>query len=499
MADIIDLSNDVRTAFEVIKSKRLPYSELHNYYTGAHPLRYSTDKLRDVFSKTLNVYFAENWLAVIIDAVLDRLVLNGFDISNNEEAKKKMDDLWRDFNLSLLADDVHESCTLVSEAFVIAMKVEDEETGDETLDIFFNDARLCHMFYDPSRPNQKRMAAKMWQDEEGYARLTLYYPDRFEYYRSRAVLKSGSTVSTFKHWIPDPDLPEEENPFGVIPVFHWTTSRTTRKRDLGPSEISMQDAINKLLTDMMVSSEFNSFTQRIIISQADPGNMPNTPNSNWWLPASDEGQGTQVIELGGRNLSGFFEGIDKLATSLAIISRTPKHYFFSQGGDPSGEALIALEAPLNKKVKKRQSRYNVEWQSFVQFLLSLEGIDVKKNEIVSLWEPAETIQPMTQSTIISTLVSSGVPLITALRRQGWSNNDIKQLTEDVMQSVNDKNKLQAVLTFYQAAQAAVSAGVPIETFLLENGWDNSKLSNMGTQKAAQILNDQEDVIPEVEQ
>lgn len=432
-------NTDVKLAFDTIKAKRPKYNALYNYYEGYHPLHYSASRLKKVFER-MDVYFSENWLAVIVDAVIDRLVLSGFDVSKNNVAKAKLDELWRDHNIHLIAEDVHESTTIVSEAFVIAMKVENDD-DEEELEIYFNDARMCHMFYKANQPNKKRVAAKLYQDDDGYTRLTLYYEDRFEYYRSRKSYKMGTLCPSYKFLEPDPDMPEEENPFDKIPVFHWVTSQTTRKRDLGPSEISMQDAINKLVTDMMVSSEFNSFVQRVIISQSDPGNMPNESGTNWWLPASDTGQNTEVKELGGRDLKGYLEAIDKLATALAIISRTPKHYFFAQGGDPSGEALIALEAPLNKKVKKRQARYGIEWQAFAQFLLELEGVEIERNQLVPTWEPAETVQPKTQAEITKLDVDAGMPLTTSKRRQGWNNNDIKQLTDDLAKQKKEQSGL----------------------------------------------------------
>jgi hypothetical protein len=123
--------------------------------------------------------------------------------------------------------------------------------------------------------------------------------------------------------------------------------------------------------------------------------------------------------------------MDKLATSLAIISRTPKHYFFSQGGDPSGEALIAMEAPLNKKVTKRIRSFSVEWQNFARYLLILENIkDVKRSQIVPTWEPPETVQPKTSADIVKVETDSGIPLVTSLRWRGKTDQDIKQMEDD---------------------------------------------------------------------
>ncbi|NIS83046.1 MAG: phage portal protein, partial [Anaerolineales bacterium] len=129
------------------------------------------------------------------------------------------------------------------------------------------------------------------------------------------------------------------------------------------SILDLQDAVNKLLADMMVAAEFGAFKQRWIISYSDPGNMRNAPNEIWALPAGDgAGQQTQVGEFGVTELDNFYDAIDRLATAIGIISRTPRHYFYQQGGDPSGEALIAMEAPLNKKITRHIERFTIVWQ-----------------------------------------------------------------------------------------------------------------------------------------
>jgi len=433
MPETIILNPDVKLIFDAINKKRKRYDLLYAYYEGRHPLRYSTDRLKKAFEK-LDTYFAQNWISVIIESLTDKLILKGFDVSDNEAANTAIDDLYKLYDMQLLADDVHEAAIVTGEAFIIAMQSEDGDS-EEPLDIYFNDPRMCHVLYDFDRPGKKRVAGKMYIDEQRFVCMVLYYEDKFLYYKTNQRLKDKSeTLPTWKPslFLPDPDTPEEDNPFDEIPVFHFRSKRNSKKLDVGPSEVSLQDAINKLLTDMLVSSEFNAFVQRVIISQADPGNLQNIAGANWWLPSGDsKGQQTSVQELGGRTLDGFLSAIDKMATSLGIISRTPKHYFFAQGGDPSGEALIAMEAPLNKKASKRQKGFGVEWQRLAKFLLNISGNkDVKKSQIVPIWEPIETVQPLTAANIIKTETDAGIPLNTSARRRGWSNEEIKQMEDD---------------------------------------------------------------------
>jgi hypothetical protein len=78
------INEDLKLALETILKKKPAYDLLYDYYRGNHPLRYSTERLKKAFSK-IGVYFAQNWIAVVVDAVLDRLTLKGFDVSENED------------------------------------------------------------------------------------------------------------------------------------------------------------------------------------------------------------------------------------------------------------------------------------------------------------------------------------------------------------------------------------------------------------------------------
>ena len=422
---------DLHRAFETISMKRMPYDLLYDYYRGNHPLKYSTNRLRKAFDR-IYVYFAQNWIAVIVDAVLDRLNLKGFDFKD-ETAADKFSKLWEQYHIHLMTDDVHEAATVLGEAFVVVWR--DEDT-DET-DVYYNDPRMCQMFYDPDRPTEKLFAAKMWIDgKTRHPKFILYYPDRLEHYISQVIVSQrDGWISSAGGFQLDSEYGKdgiEPNEYGIVPVFHFRSGRISGKKEIGQSEISLQDAVNKLFADMMVSSEFYTFSQRVIISQADPGDLKNQAGNNWWIPAGDgKGQASSVTELGNKTLDPYLTAIDKLAQAMAIISRTPKHYMLLTGGDPSGDALLAMEAPLTKKVKKRMEGYEVEWKAMAKFMLQLEGMDIDENDIVPIWEPVETSQPLASAQTTQTEVNSGIPLVTSLRRRGWDNDEIEQMQEDM--------------------------------------------------------------------
>ena len=112
-------------------------------------------------------------------------------------------------------------------------------------------------------------------------------------------------------------------------------------------------------------------------------------------------------------------------------SRFPAVENDAQGGDPSGEALIAMEAPLNRLVTRLQNTLAPTWRDLGAFLLLLAGVPVPSREIWAQYDPSETVQPRTMAEITKTLVEAGRPLINVLRDDGWTDEDIEQHFADM--------------------------------------------------------------------
>lgn len=409
------MTEDLKLAYDTIIYKQGDYTDCWKYYLGEHPLVYANDRLKEVFAG-VQIKFIQNWCSVVVDSIKERLNLAG--ISVPDEIQPSMDALWDANEMGLGSDDLHEAALVCGEAFLIIWPDDDGQ-----VEIYYNDPRMCHVFYEASRPRVVRFAAKLWQDDAGLARMTLYYPDRLEYYASASKLDSVTNASAF---LPDPELPVADNPYGVVPVFRFVS----RRQGIGELQdvIPIQNGINKLLTDMMVAAEYGAFRQRWIISNSDVNDLRNAPNEIWSIPAGDGiGQMTQVGEFSATDLRNYLDSINQLALSIAEITRLPKHYFYAQGGDPSGEALIAMEAPLNRKIENRIERYTAAWKKAMAFALQVSGITVAPADIEPVYQAAETIQPRTQAEIRLLDIQAGIPLRTALQREGWSDQEIDEM------------------------------------------------------------------------
>jgi hypothetical protein len=416
---------DLEMIVDRLIKKQKHHSLYFNYYDGDQPLVYSSERLRQVF-RDIDARFEENWCAVVVDSVLERLNLRRFVVSENQPATDLINSLMASTELQEDFDSVHLAALLTGEAIVIGWR---DDTG---IQAYYNDPRQVEIVYDFQYPNIMRVAGKWWQGEDEYVYLTLYYADRLEYYRtaSKCQMKDIREAKEFQLDETQGDKGVADNPFGVIPMMHLRRERRAIKSELR-NVITPQNAINKLVSDMMVAAEFSAFKQRWVISNGDTDNLKNGPNSIWHLFGGDGmGQGTQVGEFSQTDLNMYLNAIDKLALAVGVISRTPKHFFFMQAGDPSGEALIAMEAPLTHKARKYIRRWEPVWERFASFLLGLAGLQVDPLTIHAMFEDPGTIQPLTQAQIRQTNNSAGLPLLNQLRREGWADDELRQLAAD---------------------------------------------------------------------
>lgn len=431
---------DLERAFNTIRAKRPDLDRLFGYANGPQPLKYSTAQLADLF-QNITAHFEVNWMSLVVESALDRIQLSGFD-TDDKGVNEKLDLLFDRLHLDIEADKAHQAALTTSQAYLIVWKGE-----DGVIEAYYNDPRLCAVFYDPEHPRKKMYAAKWFNHMDTSQEITLYYPERIEHWVSQKTTTPIDKASAFAL------ISTEPNQYDVIPVFELKS----------PGEIfkvlTLQDAINKLFSDMMVTSDTASIPQRFVISGSDPGALKNGKNMIWWLPTGDgQGQATSAGQFDGTPLKNFWDSIDPISNAIAIITRTPKHYFMMSGANISGEALLAMEAPLVRKAEKRQREFGTQWQDIATFLAQLEGITILPADVNVLWERAESLQPKTEAEVMQIGVNTGIPLITLLRDAGWSAEDILSMQEDKkMQDKAQQTVAQAVLTELRTRQEQMNA------------------------------------------
>ena len=453
MAEPFDSELVVPKALKLLRHP-CDYGLYEDYYEGRHRLAYSSEKFRNAFGRLFKCFRA-NLCPPCIDAVADRLIIAGFevDVEDTEPAatvsptdqRRRQQDLrqaadaqiheqhvrqaWKANLMDVNAGRVHLAALRDGDAYAIVWP--DPEDVKRPL-IYAQDCKCVRVSYDPERPGKIRWAVKGWRDEDGYYRVTLYYADRIEKYRTVGKQKAiperaASLVPLEVSGEPWP-LP---NPYERVPVFRWANNAGIGEG--GASElrdvIPMQDALNKSIMDLMAAQEFHALAQRWatgIEVEIDDNGKPIPPFTSGvdtlWTSGSTE---VKFGEFAQSDLTQIVNVINEFRMDIARISGTPLHYFALMTDPPSGEALKALEARLIAKVLDRQIAFGAVWADLIRFCHRIQGHPTEV-QFCAVWkDPA----PRSEKEHIETLLmkrSLGVPKRQLLREADYTEEQIDE-------------------------------------------------------------------------
>jgi hypothetical protein len=216
---------------------------------------------------------------------------------------------------------------------------------------------------------------------------------------------------------------------GYVPVVPLT-NRASLTSAYGASEfvsvIPQQDAVNKLLADMLVASEFIAFPQRYVtgmeIPEDDNGQTraPFQVAIDKLLIAEDPAAKFGTLSAG--DLQNYVTGIETLVQHIASQTRTPPHYFHLSGNFPSGDAIKSAETGLVAKARRKMRFYGEAWEEVMRLcfkVLSDPRGDVTDGE--TIWGDPEYRSEAERADALIKRMSLGVP-----RQQLWEDAGYSQ-------------------------------------------------------------------------
>lgn len=488
----------------------------NDYYNGDHSLRFATAKYQGIFGRLFQA-LADNLCPTVVDAVADRLQVQGFTSSEAVATVQKLQaveaptpsigappggvspapapdrfhavtddplaaaawDLWERRELDLIAGQVHCEVIKNGEAYVLCWL---DRYGEITL--YPQCAYEMAVQTDPDDEWVVTLAAKWWWDEATeLIRLNLYYADHIEKYVTTKKFKGDLTYGTKNVDAVKPDqfdsfAPDVPNPWGIVPVWKFCNKVQSRK---GSSElddvIPLQDALNKTICDLMVSMEFNSYRQRwatgIDVPQDEdtgrPTETPFNPGVDRMFTAPDAD--TRFGEFAQSDLTQLVGVADSFRSEVARVSGTPLHYFFITKADyPSGEALKSSEVRFEKKVRDRQISFDKIWEKIMLFALAVDGSAppeyvsgyVPESQAIDLnveWAEETSRSENEQVDVATKKKALGVSLTQIFKELGYDDDQITaMLQESQSNALVDFERQQALAI--QSAQNAQSASPP---------------------------------------
>lgn len=353
----------LETMEQKLTARQPTLQRLQDYYDGKHRLAFTSQKFREAFGGMFAA-FADNWCPLVVDAVEERLNVQGFRHGSDPKADLDAWAIWQRNGLDAASQLAHSEALILGDAYAI---VWGDDDGQPCVSI--ESSRDVVVAYAPGDRTKRIAALKEWKDSDG-THAVLFTPT--------FVYKYLREVNTGE-WKIAPDADDNEpwplpNPLGVVPVVPLVNRPSLSVDNYGVSEfinvIPMQDAVNKLLADMLVASEFIAFPQRYVTGlelDEQPNGQVKPPFQiaiDKLLVAEDPNAKFGTLSAG--DLKNYVEGIELLVQHVASQTRTPPHYFYLSGNFPSGDAIKSAETGLVAKSRRKMRFFGEAWEEVMR-------------------------------------------------------------------------------------------------------------------------------------
>lgn len=405
----------LRHLYAEIVRRRRTVDRAFAYYDGDHRLAFASEKFLEAFGGLFGA-FADNWCETVVDAVEERLGVQGFRVGDNPKADDNAHRIWQANELDLQSQMAYTD-GLVGGAFyaTVWQRGESGSADEQTPEITVEPASSAIVLTHPKQPLRRTAGLRLWMDEEGYEHAELFLPDRVYLFRSQAK-RTGTIIDPLRlQWTAEtyPDLVKDldesssmANPLGAVPMVPFTNRpRLSRSRRVGwavhseiTSVIPLQDAANKLLADMLIASEFAAYPQRWVTGwepdedeETDAVIAPefrSGPGRTWWTENHEAKFGAFPTV----SISQYVQAIELLVQHIASISRTPPHYLRASADRLSGESLKSAETGLVAKVRRKARVWGAGWEEVMRLAGQVADIPTLAGaeSMETIWRDPET-------------------------------------------------------------------------------------------------------------
>lgn len=383
--------------------------QLDDYYEGLQPLSYMHPELLKELDKRIRKVVV-NWPRLIVDAVEERIDVEGFRRDTDSEADKGLWEMWQANDLDEASQQAHVDAMVMRRSFITVGANED----DKELPLITVESPLqMHVDIDP-RTRKVRAALRHWCDDEaaldGQVReqyATLLLPDETIHYE----FDQGWT-----------EVDRDEHGLGVVPVVPLV-NRPRLMYPLGISELAdivpISDAACKIATDMMIAAEFHAIPRRWVFGadKEDFQDVDGNPLSTWsqlmgHLWANEKGPGEIVAgQFPESDLANFHNTINSLARLASSLSGLPPHYLgYSTENPASADGIRSSEARLVKRAERKERPWGGSWERAMRLAERIRDGEwnEKSRSLETIWRDASTPTEAAKADAVTKKKTAGI-------------------------------------------------------------------------------------------
>jgi len=408
------MSELLNTLLQKLDEPSARFAQLDKYYAGEQALAFLAPDSKKALGDRLS-RMSVNIPKLAVTALAERLRVIGFAQNGEPDLQ-----LWQDWianDMDHLAIVAHREALTLGASFVIVWA---DQYGDPSVTV--ESARQVAVIRDPGT-RRIVAAVKKWETAKT-TEAVLYEADKITRYRSDQA--GAVTFGQFK------TLEVLENPLGMVPVVALRNS--DRLLDDGVSEmtdlIPLVDALNKLLADMMVSSEYFARPRRwatgLELAEDDDGNPVNPIQEGHRMMVSEDPD-TKFGQLAASNLSSYEASVRVLIGQIMAVSGLPAHYLGTLTDAPtSADSMRAAEASLAARAAARQSQFGRAWEDVARLMVAVRsGVDPYRVDVRVEWADTTTRSVAQEADAAVKLYSAGLlPVTTTLARLGYTEDEI---------------------------------------------------------------------------
>lgn len=410
------------------------YRQLESYYTGTQSLSYLAPEARvalgDRFARMVS-----NIPRLAVTSLAERLRITGFAGAN-------VWDDWLRLDLDQLGSMAMREALLFGQSFVVVWA----DTAGRPLATVESPKQVA-VVSDPGT-RVVTSAVKRWRTQKT-TEAVMYLPDQV--IRLRADTP-GATTAGFNV------VEVLDNPIGVVPVVPVRNSdlisvyypNANGITDVGHSEVTdlmpLVDGLAKLLTDMMVSSEYAGRPRRwatgvelverpVLDSEGNPVlDADNNPVMETVSPfpegdrlMTSEDDRTKFGQLEAANLDGYQNAVAVITQQISAVSALPAHMLgITTALPPSADAIRAAEAAITARAEQRQQTFGRAFEAVARLIVAVrDGVDPASVQVQVQWAPADTSSAAAEADATVKLFQANLlPASYALQKLGYSADEI---------------------------------------------------------------------------
>lgn len=390
----------------------------------------------------------DNFCALVVDSVSERLEVQGFRMTEDAEADKEAHEIWQRNGLDADSNSAHISALVAGDAYVIVWPDED---GEPVISV--ESSEEVYVYYQPGSRGIAQAAIKKFFDDWGTEYITLWTPDQV----ATSYKEEGDKIWKSPRVSP--------NPLGVVPVVKLSNRKRLRSRGIGSTGdrpfselhpvIPIQDAITKIAADAIVASEFAAYPQRIItgleFAEDRNGDAVSPIQSAIDRMILLEGDGINFGQFQAADLKNYVDMITLLVQHISTVSRVPPHYFLINGGQsPSGESIQSAEAGLVAKARERMLHFGEAWEAVMRLAFRIKNdarADAYTSEVI--WrDPEYRSQAVATDAAIKLYQAGIIPRSQAAEDLGYTPQQFErwkdQLEEEKRERMEEQRQMAAV-------------------------------------------------------